>query len=157
MSSQLGYCCFLSDRNVLCVPIFIKSYISRRVTRSVLAEESIAFGGIFDTAFTVSQELHRLPSKIQLPVHLFTDSKSLFAVIPKGYRASEKKLVLDIGAREGFRRFDISNIGFAEERRQRCRWSEDTCDPANKKVRDQMRRRIVRGKSSNGAVSYTHL
>ena len=48
-----------------------------------------------------------------IPVNLFTDSKTLFDIISKGTRISEKRLMLDIScAREGFKNHEISNIGF---------------------------------------------
>ncbi len=47
------------------------------------------------------------------PLILLTDSKSLFDVISNGTRTSEKRMMLEIAAaREGYRRKDISNIGF---------------------------------------------
>lgn len=46
-------------------------------------------------------------------MQLLTDSRTLFDVISKGTRTSEKRLMLDVAsAREGFRRMEISDIGF---------------------------------------------
>lgn len=48
-----------------------------------------------------------------VPLHLLTDSKSLFDIISKGSRANEKRLMLDIyAARERYHANEISNIGF---------------------------------------------
>ena len=113
MSSQLGYICLLGDRksdNV--IPIFYKSYKARRVTRSVMTAETIAFSDLFDCAFTLATELKRMLPGVRIPVKLFTDNKSLFDVISKGTRTSEKRLMLDIAAaREGFSTRAISDIG----------------------------------------------
>lgn len=50
---------------------------------------------------------------LPIPVQLLTDSKSLFDVISKGSRTSEKRMMLDIAAaRDGFRDKIISDIGF---------------------------------------------
>lgn len=67
---------------------------------------------MFDVAATLSLELGAL-YKRKVPLHLFTESKSLFDVISKGSRTSEKRLMLDIAAaREGFRDKLIFDIGF---------------------------------------------
>lgn len=48
-----------------------------------------------------------------IPFHLLTDSKSLFDVISKGSRTSEKHLMLDFyAAREVYRSKYIYNMGF---------------------------------------------
>eukprot|EP00171_Calliarthron_tuberculosum_P000537 IDg537t1 len=74
--------------------------------------EVIAFSDLFDRAATYAAELGEIYSR-RIPVQLFTDSKSLFDVISKGSRTSEKRLMLDIAAaREGFRNKTISDIGF---------------------------------------------
>lgn len=112
-TSQLGYVVFISDKNNRAIPIFFKSYKARRVTRSVMGAELIAFSDMFDGAFTLAAELRDILGKPDIPVNLFTDSKTLFDVISKGTRTSEKRLMLDIAcAREGFKNHEISNIGF---------------------------------------------
>ena len=46
-------------------------------------------------------------------MHLLTDSKSLFDIISKGSRTSEKLMILDIYAvRQAYKLHEISNIGF---------------------------------------------
>ena len=65
-----------------------------------------------DTAITLGQEIECLLDN-KIPVQLLTDSKSLFDVISKGTRTSEKRTMLDIAAsREAFRDKVISDIGF---------------------------------------------
>eukprot|EP00171_Calliarthron_tuberculosum_P016586 IDg16586t1 len=74
--------------------------------------EVIAFSDLFDRAATLSSELGDVYGK-PIPVQLLTDSKSLFDVISKGSKTSEKRMMLDIAAaREGFRDKTISDIGF---------------------------------------------
>ena len=112
LSSQLGHICFLGDETGSVAPISFKSYKSKRVTRSVMAGEVIAFSDLFDVAATLSDEVGKILGK-KIPVRLFTDNKSLFDVISKGSRTSEKRMMLDIAAaREGFRDKVISDIGF---------------------------------------------
>lgn len=113
LSSQLGYIVFIGDNSGKVIPIQFKSYKARRVVRSAMAAELIAFGDMFDVAYTLAEELRHLHPGLHVPVKLYTDSKSLFDVISKGSRTSEKRLMLDIAAaRQGFNNFEISNIGF---------------------------------------------
>eukprot|EP00171_Calliarthron_tuberculosum_P023641 IDg23641t1 len=112
LSTQLGYICFLCDETGKSAPIQFKSYKSKRVVRSAMAGEVIAFSDLFDTAATLSDELSVVLNRT-IAVQLLTDSKSLFDVISKGSRTSEKRTMLDIAAaREGFRDKVISDIGF---------------------------------------------
>lgn len=112
-TSQLGYIIFVSDKSGSVIPMLYKSYKARRVTRSVMGAEMIAFSDTFDAAFTLRKELEYLQSGTQIPIKLLTDSKNLFDVISKGTRTSEKRLMLDVAcAREGFRNMEINDIGF---------------------------------------------
>lgn len=112
LSSQLGHICFLGDDSGAVAPIYFKSYKARRVTRSAMSGEVIAFSDLFDVAITFAQEIGIMLSR-KVPVQLLTDSKSLFDVVSKGSRTSEKRMMLDIAAaREAFRDKTISDIGF---------------------------------------------
>ena len=112
-TSQLGYICFLADESDAAVPIIFKSYKARRVSRSVMAAEVISFSDMFDTCYTLAQDLKPMLRNTKIPIQLYTDSKSLFDVISKGTRTSEKRLMLDIfAARECFKKKEIGDIGF---------------------------------------------
>ena len=112
LTSQLGHIFFLADSTNAVVPLSFKSYKSRRVTRSVMSGEVIAFSDMFDIAISMSVELSKILNR-KVPMQLLTDSKSLFDVISKGSRTSEKRIMLDIAAaREGFRDKLISDIEF---------------------------------------------
>ena len=77
-----------------------------------MAGEVIAFSDLFDVSAVLAAELQALAG-VKVPVQLLTYSKSLFDVISKGSRTSEKRMMLDIAAaREGFRDKVISDIGF---------------------------------------------
>jgi len=79
----------------------------------VIGAELIAFSKMCNCAYNLAQEIRQVLSEVAVPLHLFTDSKSLFDVISKGSRTSEKRRMLEIACtREGFARGDISNIGF---------------------------------------------
>ncbi len=61
-------------------------------------------------------------------MHLLTDSKSLFEIISKGSRTSEKRVMLDLHpVREAYQEEKISNIGFV-------RSSENFADGLTKSV-----------------------
>lgn len=136
LTSQLGHIVFLGDKNIHFVPLTFKSYKARRVTRSVMTGEVIAFSDIFDIAATISQELGILLQK-RIPVELLTDSESLFDVVSKGSRMSEKCLMLDIAAaREGFRDKVISDIGFV-------RSSKNVADGLTKAMSQAMLQTVI--------------
>ncbi len=80
LSSQLGYTIILSDEGGNDIPLTVKSYKARRVTLSVMASEVIAFGDMFDAAFTILAELKKILCK-SIALRLLTDSKSVFNVI----------------------------------------------------------------------------
>ena len=109
-TSQLGRIVLFADAISNAAPVSFKSYKSRRVTRSVLASEVIAFADLFDEAFTLSSQLEQA-LKRHMPIHLLTDSKSLFDIISKSSRTSEKRLILDRNAtRQAYKAEQISNI-----------------------------------------------
>ena len=100
------------DDSSKCLPISFKSYKSRRVTRSVLSAEVSAFADLFDDAFALRSQIeHALRRSV--PTHLLTDSKSLFDIISKGSRTSEKRILIEIHAtRSAYQAKEISNIKF---------------------------------------------
>ena len=57
LTSQLGRIIFLMDDSSKCVQISFKSYKSRRVTRSVLSAEVVAFANLFDDAFALRSHI----------------------------------------------------------------------------------------------------
>ena len=112
LSKQLDLICFPEEDTGAVIPIPFKSYKAGRVTRSVMAGEVIDFSDLFDVVGVLSVEIEALFGT-NVPVQLLNDSKSLFDVISKGSRTSEKRMMLDIAAaREGFRDKVISNICF---------------------------------------------
>ncbi len=81
------------------------------MTRSVFSAEVIAARDFFDDAFALRSQLDHAIGR-SVPMNLLTDSKSLFAIISKGSRTSEKRIMLDIqAAREAYQAKEISDIG----------------------------------------------
>lgn len=110
LSSQLGFIVFIGDDTDNVITLIFRSYKARRICRSAMASELISFSNIFDAAFTTTSELATLTNR-QPPLRLFTDNKSLLDSISKGFRTSEKRLMLDItAARQGYRSGAISDI-----------------------------------------------
>ena len=97
LSSQLGRIARLIDDDDAAIRICFKSYKSRRVTRSVLSAEVIAFADLFDDAVALRYQIEQA-LKRAVPMHLLTNSKSLFDIISKGSKSSEKRIMLDIHA-----------------------------------------------------------
>ena len=91
-TSQHGYISFLADASNNAIPIIMKSYKARRVTRSVMAAEVIRFSDMFDVCHTLSEDLRTLIKDKFIAAELYTDSKSLFDVISMGSRTAEKDL-----------------------------------------------------------------
>ena len=82
------------------------------MTRSVLAAEVIALADLFDEASPLRAQLEQALNR-PMPLHHLKDSESLFDVIGKSSRTSEKRLMLDISAtRQACKAEHISNIGF---------------------------------------------
>lgn len=95
-----------------------KSYKARRVTRAAVSGVVTVFSDLFNVVITLAKELSAMTSRT-VPVQLLTDSKSLFGVISKGSRTSEKRPMLDIAAvREVFKDKTISDTGFARTTRK---------------------------------------
>ena len=112
LTSQLSRIILVIDGRSNAVPIAFKSYKSHRATISVLSAEVIEFSDLFDDAFALKSQLeHAFPRAI--PMHLLTDSKSLFDIVSKGTRGSEQRIMIDIHAdRKSYESEEITSIGF---------------------------------------------
>ncbi len=62
-----------------------------------MASEVISCSDMFDVWYTLRTELSNTFA-LKIPLILLTDSNSLFDVISKGTRTSEKRMMLDIAA-----------------------------------------------------------
>jgi hypothetical protein len=140
MSSQMGYIVFLTDGKHRCAPMTYKSVKCKRVTRSVLAAEAIAFAEEFDQGYTLKHDLQELLGR-NLPLTIFTDSKTLLDVITKASYTREKRILIDLASvREGYRRFDIDDIGLISS-------EENLADGLTKETNmDKLREAVSTGK-----------
>ena len=111
-SSQLGRIALLTDDNHNSIAVSYKSCKPRRVTRSVLSAEVIAFADLFDGVFAIRKQL-KLVLRQPILVYILTDSKSLLDIMSKGSRTSKKLILLNIyKARQAYKAQGITNIVF---------------------------------------------
>jgi hypothetical protein len=111
-SSQLGYIIFLADASGKCQQIVWSFHNTRRVTRSVLGSETVAFADGFDAAYSLKHDLQTI-LKRSVDILMYTDSLSLFDVITKSSTTAEKRLTIDlVVVREAFDRMEIAHLAF---------------------------------------------
>ena len=100
------------DKSKFAIPVSFNSIKSRRVTRSVLSADLIAFADLFDDAYSLRSQTEQATIRA-IPMDLLTDSMSLFDIISKGSCTSKKRIMQDIhSAREAYKAREISNIDF---------------------------------------------
>lgn len=110
LSSQLGYIITLQDKFGNAAIIDYASKKCRRVTRSFLAGEVMAFTAGFDAAFIIKYDLSRILNR-RLSLYMITDSRGLFDMITRNSYSAEKRLMIDLAAlRESYRRREIDSI-----------------------------------------------
>ena len=111
-SSQLGYIIFLVDALGNCQPVHWSSHKAKRVTRSVLGSEVLAFSDAFDMSYAIKHDLQALLNQ-EIPLVMMTDSLSLFDVITKCTQTAEKRLLIDLNiAKQAYKRREVEMIGF---------------------------------------------
>lgn len=112
LTSQLGFIIVMSDASHKSNVLDFNSYKSKRATRSVLGAEIYAFADGFDYAFTMKHDLESILGK-QVPLQMFTDSKSLFDTLTKSSSTTERCLMIDVQTvRDGYKDHSISKVGF---------------------------------------------
>jgi hypothetical protein len=97
LSSEIGFVVMLTDVSGKCAVLDYAGKKSRRVVRSILGGEMMAFAEGFDRAFTVQHELSTMLSQ-RIPISMLTDSKGLFDVLVKSSSTQERRLMIDIAA-----------------------------------------------------------
>lgn len=81
---------------------------SKRITRSVLAAELFAMVHGFDVSSTIRLAINDVFGRI-VPLHVYTDSRSLFDCLSKVSRTAEKRLLIDLSMlRQSYERREIT-------------------------------------------------
>jgi hypothetical protein len=110
-SSQLGYIIVLADASDTCAIIHYSSHKSKRVTRSTMAAETLAFVDAFDNAYILRHELSRMVGR-DLPLLMMIDSRTLFDVTTRSHYTTERRLMIGIAAAcEAYNDRTMCNIG----------------------------------------------
>lgn len=106
-SSQLGLITVLMDTRLHANIIHYGSIKSKRITRSVLKVELFAMVHGFDVSSKICIALNEMFGKV-LPLHVFTDSRSLFDRLTKISRTAEERLLIDLSSlRQCYERREI--------------------------------------------------
>ena len=112
--SQLGYIIILSDASNKCSILHYASIKSKRIVRSSMDGETLAFSAGFDAGFILRHDIE-LMTGMKIPIIMLTDSKSLFDVLTRAKYTTEKRLMVDIAAaREAYNDHVISNIALID-------------------------------------------
>lgn len=97
LRSQIGFVHVLADDENNANIIHYGSINCKRVTRSVMAAESLALVYGFDQAFVARDILQQVTDQ-QIPIDAFIDSKTVFNVVAKSGGTMEKRLQIDVNA-----------------------------------------------------------
>ena len=109
-SSQLGFLTVLMDQHYFCNIVHYRTCKCKRVTRSVLASELYAMVLGFDQSYVIKQTIESFLGR-KIPLHVFTDSKSLFDSLTSLNTTTEKRLLIDLSLlRECYERNEIAEV-----------------------------------------------
>ena len=111
-NSQGAHVVFLADDNNQSCPVSWSSNKVKRVVRSTLAAETLAFTEAADTAFFIRKlimEILMIKSETEVAIVCLTDSQSLFETIGTSHQTSDRRLRVEVSAiREMVDREEIS-------------------------------------------------
>eukprot|EP00172_Hildenbrandia_rubra_P000685 Plantae.Rhodophyta-Hildenbrandia_rubra.ctg13760.p1 GENE.Plantae.Rhodophyta-Hildenbrandia_rubra.ctg13760~~Plantae.Rhodophyta-Hildenbrandia_rubra.ctg13760.p1 ORF type:complete len:195 (-),score=19.65 Plantae.Rhodophyta-Hildenbrandia_rubra.ctg13760:621-1205(-) len=135
-ASQLGYVVVMVDATKKCSVLHWSSCKSKRSIRSVLGAEVYAFCDAMDITAAFQIALRPVVSRV-LPVHMYTDSKSLLDTITQRSQTREKRLLIDLAmARDAYKKKEINNVGWV-------RSANNLADPLTKAVKDSILDKVL--------------
>lgn len=112
LSSQCGYIVLMVDNTGRTNMIHSFSIKTKRIVRSVLGAETLGLSGTADMSICLMHDINEMMGK-QLPLHMLTDSETLFSVLVKSTTTSEVRLMSDIAsAKQSFDRDEITTISW---------------------------------------------
>ena len=100
-NSQGAHIVFLADDNNSSCPVSWTSNKVKRVVKSTLAAETLAFSEGADNAYFIRnllQEIILMPTVSAIPIHCLTDSQSLFETVGTSNQISDRRLRVEISA-----------------------------------------------------------
>lgn len=110
LSSQLRIKVLLTDDNHIYVPVSYISYRPWCIVRPILFAEVITLANLSGDALAIRKKFE-LVLRQSKSVHILSDSKSLFGIIPEGSSTNEKRVMLDTyAARQEYKAQEISNM-----------------------------------------------
>ena len=113
-SSQIGHIILLSDCDNNCSILHYSSSKAKRICRSTIATETMAFAEAFDSAFILKYDIEKAMGR-KIPLLMLTDSQALFDVLTRAKYTSEKRLMIDIeAARQSYSNKEIDSIALIE-------------------------------------------
>ena len=126
-TSQIGFIIILVDSDNRANIIYWSSIKCKRVTRSVLASELYGMVYGFDHGAVIKATIERI-LRIQLPLILCTDSKSLYDCLVRLGTTQEKRLMVDLMyLRQSYERRMITEI----------KWIEGDSNPADAMTKEK--------------------
>ena len=121
LSSQIGYVLVLADGTGRANILHWSSTKCKRVTRSVLASELYGMVYGFDMGASVKSTVDKMLG-IELPLVVYTDSKSLYECLVKLGTTQEKRLIIDVMClRQAYERREIAEV----------KWIKGNTNPAD--------------------------
>ena len=109
-SSQLGFIITLMDKDANANVVHYGSLKSKRVTRSVLAAELFAMVHGFDISSTIRLTFNSMLDQV-IPLHVYTDSRSLYDCLTRINQTTEKRLLIDLRMlRQSYERREITKV-----------------------------------------------
>jgi hypothetical protein len=121
LSSQIGYVLVLADDAGRANILHWSSTKCKRVTRSVLASELYGMVHGFDMGASVKSTVDKA-LRIELPLVVCTDSKSLYECLVKLGTTQEKRLMIDVMClRQAYERREIAEV----------KWIKGNSNPAD--------------------------
>ena len=112
MKSQLGYILLMADDKGDCNVLHYASNRCKRVARSVMAAELFALVIGFDYAYLVRDLILELTG-IEMMIEALVDSKTVFDVIAKDAKTTERRLRIDVMAlRQSYDAGELEKVGW---------------------------------------------
>ena len=112
VSSTSGIIVFLADAFGNLNPISWRANKIRRVVRSSLAAETLAFQEGLEEAVYLRKLLSELDNSIQLPIHAYVDNRSLYDALNSTKMVDDRRLRIDMGSLKQTLENDVSSVSW---------------------------------------------